>query len=310
MPYKDFSFQCCKEEELDCFLIQELDKKGFLFSKKKIKALMNRGFIFVNRKKVLRLPYRLKDKDQVRLRFNPKQIEQKNLIVKFELRKTDILFEDEFLIAVNKPAGLPSQATLDPTRDHMYAATQRYLKNTYVGLHHRLDRDTSGVLLMTKKKSANAPIAKLFSQREIHKTYLCLCAKPLKEKWQRKSYLKKEKMKVIETKSGGDLAITDFETIASSNNLSLVQAKPKTGRMHQIRVHCQAEKIPILGDSLYGSIENDQRCVGRNIKRCMLHAYQLEFEHFQSREKIKIQANLPADFENLVHERWGDALQY
>src|SRR5262249_3409755 len=124
---------------------------------------------------------------------------------RFELTADRILFEDEDLIVVDKPPGLPAQPTVDPTRDNLFSAVHRFLSKRdgigkpYVGVHHRLDRDTSGAVLFTKSQRANAGIADLFSTHRVVKTYQALTVSrrksglrsKLERQWTIKNYLGK-----------------------------------------------------------------------------------------------------------------------
>ena len=214
----------------------------------------------------------------------------------FDLMPSHILYEDEALIVVNKPVGLPTQATLDPSRDHLFATVKRYIdnrdkkNNAYVGLHHRLDRDTSGAVLMTKKKSANLFVSNLFKEKQIQKTYLAVCENVSKtaitSRWSIKNHLGrvgKRQWKVLSVQSGGDFAHTDFNLMQTWGNYHLIKAYPRTGRTHQIRVHLSEMGLPILGDTLYGL---PKECH----KRLMLHAFALDFDHPNSKKNIHIEA--------------------
>ena len=169
----------------------------------------------------------------------------------FEMKPCDILFEDQYIIVVNKPAGLPTQPTLDESRDNLFAVLKSYIAkrdgvvDPYVGLHHRLDRDTSGVILLTKDRQVNRAVADLFSERQAQKTYLALTAKPKawdKKTWSIKNHLGRavgsgKKARFGAVRSGGDFAHTDFEVLEEVGAGLVIQASPRTGRTHQIRVH-------------------------------------------------------------------------
>lgn len=223
-----------------------------------------------------------------------------------------ILFEDESIILVNKPAGVPTQPTVDPGRPNLFDLTKKFLAQRagkggepYLGLHHRLDRDTSGVVLFTKREEANKGVADLFSGHQIQKTYQCLVVKNPQspvyqsgESFEVKNFLgkisaKNETSRYGSVKSGGDPAHTDFRVLEVFREGYWLEARPKTGRTHQIRVHASELGLPILGDPLY---------FPRNVftmiqsPRLMLHALRLEFLHPITGVPMKVEAPLPDDF--------------
>jgi RluA family pseudouridine synthase len=198
-----------------------------------------------------------------------------------------LLFEDEDLIAVNKPSGLPSQPTLDPKRPHLVQAIEVYLQTRnptvpiYVGQHHRLDVQTTGVMVFTKSKRANkglywALVAPAFEQPE----------------WSVRNHLatdKNDKSRMHAVHSGGDRAETLFRNLGSSTKRAgLIEARPRTGRRHQIRVHLADLGHPIVGDHHYGSTAD--------ASRVMLHAKSLSILHPISLQRLELVAPIPADF--------------
>lgn len=211
----------------------------------------------------------------------------------------EILFEDDFLIAVNKPPGLPSQPTVDKKRPDLYTLLKTQLRSENVYLHHRLDRDTSGVILLSKSKKANAPLTEMFRTHGFEKIYWAL-TKPLKREtdWEIQNHLvarRKDKgsVKMFRTESGGDFAHTLFRVLARGEEAALVEAQPLTGRTHQIRVHLLHSEASILGDSMYGG--KDSR-----VPRLMLHAKSLQFEHPVLGTALKIEAPLPTDISKVA----------
>lgn len=210
----------------------------------------------------------------------------------------EILFEDDDFLAVNKPAGLPTQLSVDKKRECLYEVLRPHYN--YLGLHHRLDVPTSGVILLTKSERANKPLSDLFRERKITKEYLAICWKtPAQDKFQIENYLKEKKIapgkkKMVAVHSGGDPAFTTFEVLERfSDQASLVKAFPRTGRMHQIRVHLSQLGHPILGDALYFRAD-------RKYPRLMLHAYQLIFTHPFTNKKTVITCPAPSDFQAVL----------
>jgi RluA family pseudouridine synthase len=191
-----------------------------------------------------------------------------------------ILYEDESLVIVNKPPGIPTQPTVDPLRHNVFQLLQAQIK-PYLGLHHRLDRDTSGVLLCTKNKSVNRSIADQFKTRSIQKTYLAVVAcsgfkaQSIQKTRTITTRLKACRIRGVQTmipvEKGGQDAKTHIELLATHQSYALIRAKPYTGRMHQIRAHLSSIGCPIVGDKSYGS--------KMTASRVLLHASSLALKH-------------------------------
>jgi RluA family pseudouridine synthase len=224
-----------------------------------------------------------------------------------------VLFEDEWLLVVDKPAGLPTQPTLDPSRDSVFASLQAFLQRRdggacYLGMHHRLDRDTSGVLLFTKNQDANAGVAALFAGKTMQKTYqaLAIASATGPETWEVSNHLGEvgrvgKASRYGAVRSGGDRAQTSFRVLERLRGVLLVEARPHTGRTHQIRVHLAEGGYPIFGDALYGGPL--QLPAGAGVvaaPRVMLHAAGLEFSHPVTKAALAIRSPLPADFETCL----------
>ncbi|WP_374080140.1 RluA family pseudouridine synthase [Bdellovibrio bacteriovorus] len=218
-----------------------------------------------------------------------------------------ILFEDEYFIAAEKPSGLPSQPTVDKRRPDFFTQFKKQLqeergKDFYLGLHHRLDRDTSGVMIFTKNKIANEPLAEMFKKHKIQKTYICLTKlHKCPEQWEVKNHLAEErdpvlkKMKMKSVRSGGDKAHTLFRKLKTLKKGLVIEAKPLSGRMHQIRVHLAEAGLGIYGDDIYPAPKNPQA------PRLMLHAMSLEFTHPFTQASLKIECPIPEDIEHFLN---------
>lgn len=218
-----------------------------------------------------------------------------------------ILFEDDDLILVDKPPRLPSQPTLDPNRDNLVRWLYDYLGAAhYVGQHHRLDADTSGVMLFSKTPRVNANLGRQFHDRLAKKSYLAVIGNTenLKHRgpWIVSNHLKDFKGRVKSVRSGGDRAETEFEVLHRSAHTALISARPSTGRRHQIRVHLSEEGLPILGDRTYGDSATEKAA-----PRQLLHAAQLEFLHPVTNEPLCIKASIPEDFKKVMRETGLDA---
>lgn len=228
-----------------------------------------------------------------------------------------ILHEDDDLLVLSKPPGLLSQPSLDPARRYLAAEAAALLQQLhdldeppYLAIHHRLDRDTSGVIVLARSKRANKPLMQAFKQRLAKKTYLALCSGQPRTSphFEIENHLSPQKRQdggkkgpspQVAVFSGGDYAQTSFEILDSnaSKEIHLVQANPTTGRRHQIRAHLAEAHLPILADTLYGG---STHVANTPIERVMLHAYRLEIPHPISGEVMVFDAPLPPDFEALL----------
>ncbi|MGE3973760.1 MAG: RluA family pseudouridine synthase [Bdellovibrionales bacterium] len=311
MSSQHIKFQVTKDhvgKRLDHYLAEVLPAKmGVDLSRSKIRQLIIAGGVYLNKQRVRIASKELRIGAIVETRVDLKKLQStspaRNKI--FELTEEGILYEDSEIIVVNKPSGLPTQPTLDEARDHLFASVKRFLAKrdgheSYVGLHHRLDYETSGIVLFTKKQSANKWVSDLFRDREIQKTYHALTVLGGdKTEWEVENHLARAKkgtgkvQHMIEVTSGGDYAHTLFQILTSTAKYHLVEAQPQTGRTHQIRVHLQQSGLPIVGDVLYG---------GPKSERVMLHAFQLEFHHPTLKQNLAIECPPPEDFQKLFEE--------
>ena len=308
---------------LDEFLRIELPRKlnnPENSSNSKIRRLIVAGSVYVNGKQIRRPAFELYLKSRIEINFDEEKFfyEKQPDDIKFDLTEKDVLFEDEYLICVNKPSLFPTEETIvgGEKRDNLHDAIVRYLwkKNPelrnppYVGIMHRLDRETSGVILFTKQRCVNKDIQKMFEGHDftkIYEVFCTVCDDKDGGKYIRKNTVENYKpglkftvekyMNRISAKSsaakwgsvpesrGGLYSRTDF-TVLEKKSLCgkegfLIQAELFTGRTHQIRVHLSENGLPVLGDKLYG---------GLPYKRILLHAKELKFIHPVTKEEIDI----------------------
>jgi 23S rRNA pseudouridine955/2504/2580 synthase len=221
-------------------------------------------------------------------------------------RALDVLYEDDSLLAVAKPPGLPTHATADPDRADLYSLVKRRLlpPGAYLGLHHRLDRDTSGVVLFTRRPEVNAHVAAQFEGRQVVKIYhalTLLAPGRRRDAWRVENRLGPvgagRTARTGEVERGGQPAVTEFRVLERLAGALLVEARPKTGRKHQIRAHLEAGGTPILGDSRYGGAP---RLADVEIARPMLHARRLELRHPVGQGTLVIECAYPADYQRVL----------
>jgi 23S rRNA pseudouridine1911/1915/1917 synthase len=227
-----------------------------------------------------------------------------------------VLFEDQFLLAVDKPAPLLCHPTDKIQNNTVTAILKRQFPGLRPRLAHRLDRETSGVLLLAKDPGTARRLAAHFIARLVKKEYLALAAGEVP--WRRKTVdapLGKEglEIKVRQAVGAGAEALTEFERLASGGGLSLIRARPRTGRLHQIRVHLAHLGHPVLGDKLYtGKGELYMKAVRKTLDeadlarlgapRQMLHAHRLRLPHPATGRELCVAAPLPGDFSRRLQE--------
>lgn len=232
---------------------------------------------------------------EIKVEYNPEKLRPIQLEFP-SLTQKDILYNEGGLIVVNKPANMPTVATLDNARDNLVAALKTLLgKDQYLGIHHRLDAPTSGCILFTLEEKMNVFVAELFRESLIQKEYLAVCKvinPPPAQQWEIKNQLERaEKKRNIyrSTKGEGDFAYSRFELLKTKGDIALIKAMPVTGRTHQLRVHLSEQGLPILGDKAYN---------GPQATRLMLHAHKLSFRLPDGRDTV-VEAPIPAEFKRL-----------
>lgn len=270
-------------------------------SRSQARRWIEEGSVYLNKKRCRQNAKQVTIGDKIRvvLTENPAAARQE-----FTLGPEHIVFENADMIVVNKPPKLPTHATIDSSRFHLVEALERFLKSrdgkAYIGVHHRLDRDTSGIILFAKRKEANPALAQAFQGREVAKTYLAVCLGKPRQNFTIKSFLgpsERNKRRMQSVKRGGKFAETEVRVVESKQvegrTLCLVEARPKTGRMHQIRVHLSENGFPILGDETYG-------VSFPGVDRVLLHAWKLKILG------MDFHAPLPDDFRRLDFHEPGE----
>lgn len=214
----------------------------------------------------------------------------------------DVIFEDEDILVVNKPAGMvvhpaPGNWTGTYVNALLYHCKQLHSDYTNLrpGIVHRLDKETSGVLVSAKTSLAQQRLIEMFSGRQVHKKYLAIClGNPGEGEIDfpiGRHPVHRKKMAVRE--QGGREARTLYKTLAFDGSLSLVHIILETGRTHQIRVHMHHHGTPILGDSTYGTPSANKKY---QVKRQLLHARLIRFMHPITKNEVEFVADIPSDF--------------
>ena len=278
-------------------IIRAILKEEFLMSDRLIAKLKNTSQIYINNKPVY-INHILSTEDvlSVNLDFN----EESENIVPTKM-KLDILYEDESLLILNKPAGIPVHPSMEHYTDSLSNGVKYYFEQISLKRKirpvNRLDRNTSGIVIFAKNQYIQECLIKQMKTDEFKKEYLALVNGSLSKKEQIiLAPISRNENSIIErcVAANGSKAITIVELLKNFDNYSLIKCILKTGRTHQIRVHMQFIKHPILGDTLYG-VPSDL------INRQALHAYKICFIHPITKEKINIIAELPEDIKKLIN---------
>jgi len=200
----------------------------------------------------------------------------------------EVLFEDEVLLAVNKPPRLAVHPTRDPARPSLQSTVEEWAGKRLT-LFHRLDADTTGVVLFGKDRGINPAMAAQFEQRQLRKVYWAVVRGRWRPAWNRVATRIRwaGQGRWRNATEGGEEAVSSFRVLIASDDRSWLEVLPKTGRTHQIRLHCLAHRCPILGDRTYGE-------AGSEDPPMALHARQLVFCHPRTSDPIRIVAEPPS----------------
>ena len=285
-----------KGKRLDKYL-----KEVLSLSRERIKSLIHEGLITVNNEKK-KPSYSLLSGDRVYYYIPlPKKME-----IKAEEGDIEILYEDKYLAIINKPPGLsvhPSPGIYEHTLVNILLSKFKDLSGIggveRPGIVHRLDKDTSGIMIIAKEERAHLILSDAFKNRKIAKTYLAITYGAIAEDKGKidapigRDPVHRKKMKVI--LNNAREAITHFEVLKRFKSFTYIKASPKTGRTHQIRVHLAYIGHPLVGDATYS-----KKKIDIPIKRHALHAYSIRFEHPILGKTMEFSVEPPKDFQSLL----------
>ena len=291
------------EEDLNVRIDKFLSKNLTDFSRSYLQDLIKEGYVFVNDGHV-KQSYKLEENDKVIVYLKPIE----DLEVNPENIPLDIVYQDSSIAIINKPVGMVVHPSAGHHNGTLVNALLYHIKDLSgingvyrPGIVHRIDMDTSGLIAIAKNDEAHKSLAEQLKDHSMARTYVCLVKGILESKRGIIKTLigrvKKNRLKQAVVNEGGKEAITEFEVLETYNDrFSLVKCHLQTGRTHQIRVHMNFIKHPIVNDPLYG--ENHKIAYESSQ---LLHAYELTLTHPVTKEKMTFNAPIPAHFNEAIN---------
>ena len=291
---------------LDTFISENLPN----ITRSKIKNWIDLGLVLVNNKQVAKAGQKLCVGDKIEVNI-PKELELNATPEKIDI---NIIYEDDDLMVINKPQGMVVHPACGNFSGTLVNALMYYTKNLSTkngefrpGIVHRLDKDTSGLLLIAKNDFSHESLSKQISEKTCKRFYKALIIGKLKEESGvvntnlTRSLKDRKKYEVCDSSKGKN-AITLYKTLEIFNGYSLVEFELKTGRTHQIRVHSKHLNHPILGDSVYGVNQKSVKINNLNftLSGQLLHAYKISFTHPKTNKEMIFEAPLPENFSKIL----------
>ena len=286
-----------KDIRIDKYISSKLEN----FSRANIQRMIENGDILVNGKKV-RTSYKIQGNDKIKITFE----EPKEAHLKPEDIPLDIVYEDDDILVVNKQKGLvvhpgngnPNGTLVNAVMAHCKDSLSGIGGEIRPGIVHRIDKDTSGLLIIAKNDIAHINLSEQIKNHEVKKTYLALVRGRIKEQEAtiNMPIARDEKNRIkMAVDKNGKAAITHFKVLKKYENYTFLEVNIETGRTHQIRVHLSKIGFPLVGDSVYSNGKNPFEVQGQ-----MLHSYRLEFKHPVTGEILKLEAKLPKYFQDVL----------
>ena len=275
--------------------LKELLKVYFYISDRLLLRLKKNNKILVNGN-VANINSALSFNDLVEVLLDFEEDNSNIIPVKMDL---NILYEDDALLIINKPAGIPVHPSMDHFTDSLSNGVRYYFDSINLKKKirpvNRLDKNTSGIVIFAKNEYIQECLVRQMKTDTFEKEYIAICeGKFEREEGVINAPICRKENSIIErcVNENGDTAITEYKVLKydETNNYSIVKCNLKTGRTHQIRVHLSYIRHPILGDTLYGNPSN-------LIDRQALHSYRVKFIHPISREEVTFIAELPSDMQ-------------
>ena len=295
----NFRFDKGTPGRLDKFLVGQLQE----FSRSRIQSLIADGFVDVNGRAAKKAGQTLESGFQITVRIPPAV--PTDLVP--EAIPLDIIFENDDLVVVNKPAGMVVHPAAGHSSGTLVHAILGYAPDIEgiggeerPGVVHRLDKETSGLILLAKNERAHRWLQDQFRLRKVDKTYLALVdGKPPTPTGRVETYIGRDpshrKRMAVVSESRGRIAISEYKTVENFRDHTLLEFHPLTGRTHQIRLHCAFLGCPIVGDGIYG-----RKKFSVEINRHFLHAYRLKIVLPGEEQPGVFEAPVPDELEHIL----------
>ncbi len=283
-------------------LLLYIKEKYTDLTNREIKRALERGACLVNGK-IERYASRKIDPTKDKVEFTYIKTEAQ---AKLEIKASRIVYEDDYILVYDKEAGHPIMATEAKAETNLHHELKKFTGHKSFNPVHRLDRQTSGLCIFAKEQEALKELTRMFKDKEIKKTYEAI----VDGKWQHpkqgkiENYLKlKQKIntmqiwQVVESpKYGAKQAVTNYKLLKAYDKYSHLELEPLTGRTHQLRLHMAHLGYPILGDTIYAENFKFKKILDRHL----LHAAKLEFQHPITKKRLRLLAEMPMVFKELL----------
>ena len=281
-----------KGKRIDSFLNEVIEDA----TRSYIQKIIDGGYVEITGKKTTKSGNKLKGTETIVVNLP----EDETLDLVPEDIPLEIIYEDSDIVVINKAPNMVVHPAHGNYNGTLVNALLYHIKDLSTingvirpGIVHRLDKDTSGVIVVAKHDEAHTTLSDMFKEKTLEKTYVCIAKGIFKDKSGRIETLigrdPRDRKKMAVVTENGKIAISNYEVLDESKNYSLVKVRIETGRTHQIRVHMKSLNHPILGDATYGNSTD-------GIARQMLHAYRLKFTHPISKKEMVVTAPIPEDF--------------
>jgi 23S rRNA pseudouridine955/2504/2580 synthase len=285
-------------QRIDNFLLRRL--KGV--PKSHVYRVLRSGEVRVNSGRV-KPEYRLKPGDRIRL--PPVRVSEKKAPTPRPL-EFPVVYEDAALLVIDKPAGVAVHGGSGVSYGVIESLRAARPQAKVLELAHRLDRDTSGLLIVAKKRSALVELHRLLREGAVEKVYVAVVKgvlkKPLEIREPLHKYVSASGERRVSVGAGGREAVTRVKPLKANDHYSVLEVRLLTGRTHQIRVHLAHAGHPILGDDKYGDFSLNHALAKQGVRRLFLHARRLGFAHPISGEYVELESKLPDDIRAFVEQ--------